>query len=308
MLIFNKDEVSMSYKLFEKHITTDKDKTTQAKNIVDRIYKSNHIDIGKYHLSSGSIFYIDPHEKSDLVKTYTVLSGQCMDLKTKCILNQGDLILIEDIDSLVSLYANEDTILLIHAQTPSSIETFELSADKMTRLLNELQQKDHYTKEHSDRVFSLVKRMALSLGYHSQALYNINKAARFHDIGKIHIDDAILNKPDRLTPDEFEVIKQHAHLGEAHILKAYSRDVYNIVLQHHERINGSGYPNGLKGDDICEAAKILAICDCYDAMTSQRVYSAAMSHEEAVSELRKYAGILYDKHLVDAFIKLFNTP
>ena len=147
--------------------------------------------------------------------------------------------------------------------------------------------------------------MALKLGYHSQALYNINKAARFHDVGKIYIDDQILNKPAHLTDVEYEAIKKHATLGESLILTTFSDEVFKIVAQHHERLNGSGYPLGLTGDAICEAAKILAICDCYDAMTSDRVYSLAKTHEEAILELEMCSGSLYEPWLVEVFKGLF---
>lgn len=294
-----------SYPIFKKAMPSEMATQTVANNVIEKLHKSDRLEVGKYHLKQGAIFYIDINNEPDEVKTYTVLSGQLVDLKTQKNIETGDFLLIENIPDLVSLYATKETILLIHAQGATGIERFEQSNQRLSALLTELQQKDHYTKEHSDRVFGLVKKMALSLGYHSRRLYNLNKAARFHDIGKLYIDDKILNKPDRLTADEFETIKKHAITGEALILNAYTEDVFKIVAQHHERLNGSGYPLGLTGDAICEEAKILAICDCYDAMVTDRVYSKAKTHSEAISELKAGAGSLYDEKLVETFEKLF---
>ena len=187
-----------SYLKFKIDQVSNQPTVTEAKNLIDRIYKSDALEVGKYHLNKDAIFYIDPLDLNDLMKTYAVLSGKLMDLKTKEIFGVGDLILVERAESLISLFTLEKTILLIHAHGPSSMALFEVNNKKLTDLLTDLQTKDNYTKEHSDRVFALVKKMALKLGYHSQALYNINKAARFHDVGKIYIDDQILNKPAHL--------------------------------------------------------------------------------------------------------------
>lgn len=294
-----------SYLVYKLDQVSDQPTVTEAKNLIDRIYKSDVFEVGKYHLNKNAIFYIDPLDLNDLMKTYVVLSGKLMDLKTNELFSAGDLILVEHAEALISLFTLEKTILLIHAHGPSSLAKFEVNNKKLADLLTDLQSKDHYTKEHSDRVFALVKKMALKLGYHSQALYDINKAARFHDVGKIYIDNQILNKPAQLTADEYEAIKKHATLGEALVLTTYSSDVFKIIAQHHERINGSGYPLGLKEDEICEAAKILAICDSYDAMTSDRVYSLGKTHEEALLELDLCAGTLYDARLVEVFKDMF---
>lgn len=294
-----------SYLIYKRDHVSDQPTVTQARNLIDRIYKSDALEVGKYHLKKDIIFYIDPLDLNDLMKTYAVLDGKLMDLKTKAIFDVGDMILVEHAENLISLFTLEDSILLIHAHGPSSIARYEVNNQKLSNLLSDLQLKDHYTKEHSDRVFALVKKMALSLGYHSEALYNINKAARFHDVGKIYIDDMILNKPALLSTEEYDAIKKHVTLGESLILNAFNEDIFKIIAQHHERLNGSGYPLGLKEDAICEAAKILAVCDCYDAMTSNRVYSDAMTHEEAIRELEVCAGTLYDPYFVEVFKKLF---
>lgn len=114
--------------------------------------------------------------------------------------------------------------------------------------------------------------MGLALGYSGNRMLHLLLAAQYHDIGKINIPDDILNKPGRLTDHEFSIMKGHVVEGKDLIIENFNEDVYQIIVQHHERIDGSGYPLGLKGSRICQEAKILAICDSYDAMISQRIY------------------------------------
>ncbi|MBM7560873.1 HD-GYP domain-containing protein [Fusibacter tunisiensis] len=296
-----------SYKVYKQSAISKTSTLTNAKNIIEKIHKNNHLTIGKYHLRENSIFYIDINDSPDAVKTYTVLSGKLVNLKTHEVYAAGDFILIGQIDEIVSLHCLEDSIVLVHAQGNTSVEKFEDSNAKLNALMNDLQAKDHYTKLHSDRVFQLVKQMALKLGYHSSALHNINKAARFHDIGKLFIEDEILNKPAKLTADEFNRIKEHTFLGEDLILKTYGETVYAIITQHHERLDGSGYPKGLRGSEILEEAKILAVCDVYDAMTSNRVYSQAKTPDEAIKELESLAGTLYDEKLIQVLKIIVNN-
>ena len=174
----------------------------------------------------------------------------------------------------------------------------------MDKLLKEIQFKDHYTGEHSLRVYELVKRMALKFGFKSKALNNFTKAAYYHDLGKVKIPDDILNKPDQLSASEFEEIKLHVQHSKEMILENFNHDVFDIIIQHHERYNGSGYPFGLKGEEICLEARILAVCDSYDAMITDRVYKKGKSIEIALIELRELAGILYDPEVVKVFIDM----
>lgn len=291
-------------KVFKKNQTSEDHSITYSDSRIERIYLSDNFDIGRYSFKKDIILYIDPIEEDHIVKSYLVLEGRCMDLEDKTILEPGDLIIIENATEMISLHMLDHTSLLIHAQRSTSIDNFKSSSEEMIQLLTELQTKDHYTKEHSDRVFYLAKRMGLALGYHSKQIYNLNKAARFHDIGKVYIEDKILNKPSSLSTEEYLEIQKHVALGQEMILEAFDSEIYNIVLQHHERIDGSGYPHGLKDDQILEAAKILAICDSYDAMTTDRVYKKGKSKVEAFKELQALAGKEYDENLVELFINL----
>ncbi len=130
-------------------------------------------------------------------------------------------------------------------------------------------------------------------------------AALFHDIGKIGVPDYILNKPGRLEEEEFKKIQAHPVLGHNILEKIeFLSPMLPAILYHHERPDGKGYPEGLKGGEIPIGASIIAIADTYDAMTSDRPYRSALSHETAVAELKKYRGVQFKEEVVDAFLKI----
>src|SRR5262249_28628664 len=136
----------------------------------------------------------------------------------------------------------------------------------------------------------------------------IEAAALLHDMGKLAVPEYILNKPGKLTESEFEKMKLHASVG-ADILSAidFPYPVVPIVRHHHESWDGSGYPSGIKGPDIPIGARILAVVDCFDALTSDRPYRRRLSDEEALSILKERRGKMYDPVIVDAFIRLHAT-
>jgi putative nucleotidyltransferase with HDIG domain len=134
----------------------------------------------------------------------------------------------------------------------------------------------------------------------------LNTAALLHDVGKIHIPSEILNKPGRITDLEYSIIKVHAEAGY-NILKniEFEDPVAEIVRQHHERLNGSGYPKGLEAGEILLEARILAVADVVEAMVSHRPYRAALGVEKALTELERGAGTLYDRDVIRICIELF---
>jgi HD-GYP domain-containing protein (c-di-GMP phosphodiesterase class II) len=131
-------------------------------------------------------------------------------------------------------------------------------------------------------------------------------SAVLHDIGKIGIDDQILRKPDRLNPEEYNAIKQHADMG-AEIIDhiKHLRNIIPGVKYHHEQLDGTGYPEGLKGEKIPIIAKIVAVADTYDAMTTDRPYRKGLSKEWAIKELRRCSGTQFDKEVVEAFVQAY---
>lgn len=166
--------------------------------------------------------------------------------------------------------------------------------------------RDPYTAGHQQRVAELAVAIAHELGWPEDKVYGLHLAAIVHDLGKIQIPVEILSKPGRLTDIEFAMIKQHPQAGY-NILKGiqFPWPIAQIVLQHHERLDGSGYPNGLKDESILSEAKILAVADVVEAMASHRPYRAGLGEERALAEIGEHKGILYDPAAVEACLKLF---
>jgi uncharacterized domain HDIG len=167
--------------------------------------------------------------------------------------------------------------------------------------------KDSYTSGHANRVEELAVNLAKEYHLSFDSIENIRTAAVLHDIGKIGIKDEILNKAGKLTQEEYEIIMKHPSIGAEIIGKVhFLNDVTKIVRHHHEKYDGTGYPDGLKGEEIPIEASILMIADSYDAMTTDRPYRKALTKEMAIEELRKYSGTQFDPRLVDVFINMIN--
>lgn len=169
-------------------------------------------------------------------------------------------------------------------------------------LVTTIESKDAYLRGHSDRVARMTVATAPQFGIADGALRVLEQLARFHDVGKICIDLSILQKPARLTDEEYDAIKRHPEIGEAIVSQIGSlRSRAHIVGQHHERYDGRGYGAGLGGDDIAFEARIVAVCDAFDAMTSTRAYRAPLDAAAAAAEIRAHAGRQFDPRVAAVF-------
>jgi putative two-component system response regulator len=174
----------------------------------------------------------------------------------------------------------------------------------MTSLAYALEARDEYTSGHSRRVADISVAIARELGLSPENIDGIRQAALVHDIGKIGVRETILNKPTRLTREELQHIYQHPEIGERILSPvAENGDILRPVRHHHERYNGTGYPDRIKGEQIPLEARILAVADAYDAMTSERPYRNAMSEQTAINELEKGKETQFDPGVVEAFLK-----
>ncbi len=169
--------------------------------------------------------------------------------------------------------------------------TYTLSSKSYAGLINEMKSKDSYTFQHSINVSIYASLMGKWMGYDFEAIRLLSMAAILHDIGKMKVPEEILNKPGELTAEEFEEVKKHPEYGYNMIFYSPSlgKDVALGVLQHHERNDGNGYPLGLKEDRITEFAKIIAVADIFDAITSTRIYADRFSPFDALKEIRSGA-------------------
>ncbi len=175
-------------------------------------------------------------------------------------------------------------------------------------LATAIEMRDSYTEDHSMRMAELAVATARELRVPASEVEVIRYAAILHDIGKIGVSDQILNKPAQLTEKEWAKMREHPKIGMEIVSKIDSlKEASRIVYYHHEWYNGQGYPEGLKGEDIPIGARILAVVDAYDAMTSKRPYRSAYPVERAIEELRKNAGTQFDGKVVEAFLKILKS-
>lgn len=167
--------------------------------------------------------------------------------------------------------------------------------DVIKSMVTALEAKDPYTSGHSTRVADMAYNLGVVLGVTKEELKLIHIAGDLHDIGKIGVPDNVLNKPSTLEADEWELMKKHSDIGYNILNKVNTlKYISEIVLYHHERWDGKGYPKGLKGKEIPFASRILAICDSIDAMKSDRPYRKSISDEICKNEITKNQGIMYD--------------
>ncbi|MGA9110031.1 MAG: PAS domain S-box protein [Smithella sp.] len=173
-------------------------------------------------------------------------------------------------------------------------------------LISALESRDPYTAGHQKRVADLARAIATEMEFPYDIIEGIHMAGSIHDIGKLSIPSEILSKPTKLTNIEFSLIKEHSQSGYEMLKDVESPwPLAQIVYQHHERMNGTGYPRNLKGDEIIMEARIMAVADVVESMASHRPYRAALGIDAALEEITKNKGILYDNNVVDACLKLF---
>ncbi|RLB04624.1 MAG: phosphohydrolase, partial [Deltaproteobacteria bacterium] len=207
----------------------------------------------------------------------------------------------EDLELFQSL-ADQIAIALDNARLYEELN--EMALQLVKALSEAIEKRDSYTGGHTQRVLKVCMAISNQLGLPPEEKRQLMLAAILHDIGKVGIKDYILNKDDELTAEEFDIMRKHPLLGAdilGHIKQL--RSIIPAIKYHHEHYDGSGYPEGLKGEEIPFHARIIAVADTFDAMITDRPYQKGMSKEEAVEELKRNAGTQFDPQVVDAFAK-----
>ena len=184
----------------------------------------------------------------------------------------------------------------------------KMSLQTVTTIANIIDARDNYTKGHSTRVADYTALLAYKLGMNKNEIEDIHSIALLHDIGKLGIPDSILNKPGKLTNEEYQVMKNHTVIG-GNILKDMSmlKDIDLGAKYHHERYDGKGYPDGLKGEQIPYIARIISVADAFDAMTSDRVYRKHLDSIIVINELEKGKSTQFDPVIADAMLSLIKS-
>ncbi len=215
---------------------------------------------------------------------------------------------------MITGFYNDDPLkpsYVVIATDLSGVKGLEIKINSLAEALVDVLSKivevrDPYTSGHQRRVSALAVEIAREMHLNDGEIKSIKIAGLLHDVGKISVPSDILTKPTKLKRTEFELIKDHVEDGY-NILKTIPdfEEIAIMVRQHHERLNGTGYPLGIKGDEITIGGKILAVADVVEAMSSHRPYRPSLGLGMALDEIRKNAGILYDKEVVDACEKVF---
>lgn len=175
-------------------------------------------------------------------------------------------------------------------------------------LVRALEAKDRYTQGHSERVADLARRIALELGMSLEKAELVWCVAELHDIGKLMIRENVLNKKEKLDEEEWKVLREHPETGERILAPVLDEELLRVIRSHHERVDGKGYPDGLKDAEIDLPSQIVSIADAYDAMTSVRPYRKPLSLEEALNEIKRASGTQFRPEVVDAFLRVIGRP
>jgi len=210
----------------------------------------------------------------------------------------------DSVDSkLLNSIANESAIYLENAMLFDGVHGLMMGL--LHSLTSAVDAKDAYTCGHSERVALLSRHLSQQIGLSEHQVERVYMAGLLHDVGKIGVPEAVLQKPGKLTTEEFDQMKKHPEVG-ARILQDIKqiKDIIPGVLYHHERFDGKGYPSGLAGENIPIMGRILCLADCFDAMTSNRTYRKALPLEVALIEIRRCSGTQFDPRLAEAFLKI----
>lgn len=229
----------------------------------------------------------------------------CLSVLTAASMIQYHRIALSEIEYATQMKAEAEKQTRVAEDRNSRIE--EMSFEALQTLAEIIDAKDPYTKGHSARVSQYAALLAREMNWPEERVNDVKNAAMLHDIGKIGIPDSILNKPQRLTQVEYEIIKTHTTMG-GDILRngLMTQMAEDVAMSHHERYDGTGYPMGLKGEEISEEARLVAIADAFDTMSSNRIYRSASNRERIRRELLNGRGRQFDPVMTDKMIELWD--
>ncbi|WAA12517.1 HD domain-containing phosphohydrolase [Fervidibacillus halotolerans] len=265
-------------------------------------------EVIKHTLSKNTRWGIGPVEGWNGLEFIYILNGEAKLIinNQEIELHQGDNIsalsikdncIIQSVNQLEFLYISSQPIFHHYSNIVKEIKNLSIIVEE----------KDGYTKNHCSRIMRYSMMIGEKLQLKLKDLHTLNIGSYLHDIGKVRIPDHILKKPGKLTDEEWEIIKKHPIYGKDILIDSgipILKEAAVIVEQHHERYDGSGYPYGLKGDEIHIGAAIVAVVDSFDAMTTDRIYRKALSKEEAMEEIVRNSGTLYHPKVVQAFLSV----
>jgi|LGOV01.1.fsa_nt_gb HD-GYP domain-containing protein (c-di-GMP phosphodiesterase class II) len=281
------------------------DRFTQSSAELRLLAKGDGTEVMFQTVRANETVFIEPGDVKETMEFFYILEGEIrIDTDNgQSIMKQGDYFYTNYLDKTVEFNTLTDVALLYISTQPLFGYISETIRD-LTEIAKKVEKKDSYTHSHIQRVKDYAVKIGNRMGLSKEKNQNIVFASLLHDIGKINVPDEILKKPGRLTDEEFEYIKRHPGDGAEMVKKTSYEYIWQIIEQHHERLDGSGYPHGLKGNEILIEAKIIAVSDTYDAMTTDRPYRKGLSPIQTVEELKRLSGIHYEKEIVDVMVDI----
>ncbi|OZM56657.1 phosphohydrolase [Lottiidibacillus patelloidae] len=271
-------------------------------NEISLLSRGDGIEVLTQSIEKDRLFFVYPSDNKNVFEFFYLLSGEilCETEDEKITLGTQEYFSIKEIDEPIHFKALSDVTMLWVITEPTFVHISEKISSLM-EIVKQVEIKDCYTEKHSDRVANYAGKVAKKMKLNKEQLENLIFASYLHDIGKINVPSEILNKPGRLTEEEYEIIKKHPADGAEMVRGTNYDELVPIIEQHHERLNGSGYPFGLKGDEILLEAKIIAVCDTFDAMTGDRSYRKAFDPAYALDVIKSLIGTHYEEEIVDIF-------
>lgn len=267
------------------------------------LYQQDNVEAVIDFMPRGTVGLYSPSHKGT-TEMYYIISGKIAvhDLDETVILSTGDFYVLRQFDGHIMFEVLEDSKELYVCNQPYFDENEERLSTLM-KVLSQLQETDGDTMSHCERVKTLSMNIAHQLRYDQRRLRSLLYAARFHDVGKSQIPLEVLLKPTRLTNEEYEIMKQHSQYTYEMIRDCFGDEIATIAYEHHEHLDGGGYPRGLSGEEISLPARIICVADAYDAMVTSRPYHVGKTREAALAELHRCLGTQFDPVVVDALEK-----
>ncbi|MFY9197068.1 MAG: HD-GYP domain-containing protein [Bacillota bacterium] len=294
------------------HIGRESDFIEQAKKKSTEIRllaKGNGIEVMKQYIAPNSHITLACEPDWNGFEFYFILDGVLVfrDERGRTTrLSSGDFITVTHLMKDV-YFRTETGVTLLYMSSQPVFQVLSDEIQGLVALAKEVERKDSHTQEHCERIQSLSKLVGERMKLSPDRLELLIYAALLHDIGKMGIPSQILKKTGPLTPEEWEEIRKHPSAGRAIIEKTFLKNAGPIIEQHHERYDGTGYPLGLKGDEILIEARIISVVDAFDAMSSERPYRKAMTNDEIIAELRRCSGTQFDPKVVEALIDVISA-
>ncbi len=269
------------------------------------IAKNNNLEIIKQNIIAEKSLQIRGGKPGNFELFY-ILDGKISYAEGEKILNAGDSITAR-CGKEEKYFKTLTEVTLLYITSNPIFASEQKRINELLALNNKIAETDHETNQHCNRLQKLSRLTAEEMGLEEKRIFNLGFASFLHDIGKVKVPATLLQKPAKLTKEEWKIMKKHTEWGKEIILDNFSTEYFDkiaeIIYQHHERYNGEGYPQGLKGNQILIEARILSVVDAYDAMIYERPYQKALTREAALAEIKSEKGKQFCPDVVDAFFK-----